>query len=161
MNRLDRAILWLADRMPVSLLFLLPIVLVLTTVESPIIHRLAGPTSTWGIWLGWMPFGCAHGYLAVRVAQVWYRRHGLRQCLDCFRIGRWAIRITPHRDDSLAILEPPPWCYTGCWCRKHAMNHLIAFLRPALMSYYSDVALVPYDRNWGREVREERQRRDA
>lgn len=153
MTRVDRGILWLADRMPLGLPFLITICPLLTGVELPIIRALGLPWWTLAV------LGAGHGYLAVRAARGWYHRHGLRQCTDCFRIGRWAIRIACRADDSLAIPEPPPCYQNGCWCQKHATHHLLYFLRHSLMvASYSEVAIVPYDRDRGRPLSEERSR---
>jgi hypothetical protein len=151
MNRTDRAILWLADRVPVSLIFLVPVCLGLTCAEESL-ARVARLSMQWWVFAA---LGFGHGYLAVRLAQGWYRHHGLRQCTDCFRIGRWSTRVTCRADDSLAIPEPPPSWQGGCWCQRHAMVHLLRLIGP----YHSEVSLVPYDRNWGRLVMEDRERR--
>lgn len=158
MTRFDRAILWLADRVPVSFVFIWPLVIAWVALARMIIPHLKGP---WQI-AGLVVEIAGGGLIGNRVAAWeirWRGCHGFDRCYDCWRVGRWAIRITTLADDSLAIPEPPPSHELGCWCQKHATDHLVRFMWAPLQAIYSEVSLVPYDRNWGRLVNQERESR--
>jgi hypothetical protein len=157
-TRLDRAILWLADRVPLSLALGGPMGFAWGFVGSFLLPRAGG--------MHWVPFvimlvtGFGLGAAGGRWQTHWMHRKGIDRCTACFRPGRWAIRITCTPDDSLAIPESPPWCHFGCWCRRHATAHLSRMFFPRAHECYSEVSLVPYDRNWGRHLlNEERERR--
>ncbi len=159
MNRFDRAILWLADRMPMSLALGGPMGFAWGFVCSLLLPRVV-PRNGTGHWIGYalmLVSGFLFGMAGGRWQTRWMHRLGIDRCTDCFRIGRWAIRVVCRADDSLAIPEPPPSWQGGCWCQRHAMVHLLKLIGP----YHNEVSLVPYDRNWGRLVNEERERRGA
>lgn len=160
MTRFDRAILWLADRVHLAYVILVPPMLAWIAMWWRLEHHIGGRWSYLAFAIE-IAGGGLMGHLAARWEIRWFRRQGIHRCYDCRRIGRWSIRITTLPDDSLAIPEPPPSHAIGCWCQKHATDHLLRFMWTPLQAIYSEVALVPYDRNGGRLVNEERQRRDA
>jgi hypothetical protein len=158
MNRFDRAILCLADRVPLSFAIGAPLGFVGGMASSMILHRVTGPWHT-VLLIAMIGAGFGLGALGGSWKARWERRHHIDRCTDCFRPGRWAIRITVRADDSLAIPQEPPWCHTGCWCDRHRMKHLLRFLRPELRPIYSEVTLVPYERYWTRPGTGERSHR--
>lgn len=105
MTRFDRLVFSLARRVPITSVITIPLAMAGGESLGWIGNRMR-VGEPWEFILHFA--GGALGALgAIDFELRWFRRLRLRKCSDCFRPGRWSVRLVCRPDDSLAIPEPP------------------------------------------------------